>query len=1242
MDRPPPLKRNRSSSNSDEDFIDFMKESGSRPLPFIPSLSSILPEIHGNSLDSSSQYIQPISLQFPLDYKNLKKRKFTENLQISSIFSNHKNSLLTSVKNFLKTLDTDELIESLSILSTELSIAQEPVLLSIPVGKVLEGLIKCLHYDISEIVLLSMNCLLTLLEVAPNFSPVLISIGSLPVIVSKVKNFSYVDIAEKAIKIIEKISKIDPGTIFNDGVFQLVLETLDFYEYDTQKSIINIGINILNLYPNVKLETASMERIFLKLFSYLSTPLSDKILELSDVFFDKVPATPSYLQSISDQGYFIYLSKKLTSDNFNLSKIFSIYKNLVKLDSKFISQIFTEDLKYIIENITNDGDSSATAEVLQIIINIFENPNMNFFNFKDLIVWVADLVIDQASRLFYKVLEINEQHLVLSIIENLVKAIPDYALEKYVCDKKLFYFLAENLGRNDFASIKSCIYVVMELLNKISDKVAVLLLKEGVLARIKCFKLVGEVNKLEKPGLKHNTRQDFYSFQAFSYKKIEKSAEISKIHTENVRKLVKCVKEILKKCKKYEKVIEENFLSIKSISKALSSPKESESGFLDLLSLLQKENSISSFEFINESLGSLIWSYISTKTSSQHLILILIESFSITNFETLAKMTKESIQFMQNMFSNSVPSKKLLHNLQMEYVLDSASLNSYKHPVFISTPVINLTVCQNTLIENIQLSLLGVNSEQDLNFLIESYKFNAGVGIYEYFNDLVEEGQRKTHSKKNLQIKLFYMNKELETWMTVQDLYEIDSNLAQNPIKFVIEYQEQNNITSDFFDSPDHLLLNIIKSSERNGVSHTHKLYSYYSILKFLYLVNEHLLPLTTNVKFASDLFECPKFSSLIQVSKPEKWLKSLSLNCGFLFTLSSRLKYFHSFTCMSSKNSVQRISINRKFPLKCAIRAMSELQQGVLEIDFEDELGTGQGPTLEFFTIVSEEISNLKIWIHTPTGLFPSPKTADPSFMHFTGKFIGKAIIDKRLIELNLSPVFWKLVFGCPILPYDLFEVDPIVYNSLQNLKAIESKDDISDLEIYFTLPGYDIELIPYGSVTKVTKTNMQEFISLVHKHLLLNFSASNFFRDGLCSIISLSDLQIFKPSEMNSLVCGEGLENWSVELLLKAIIPAHGFNYTSSTYLNLLEVISKFTSNEQKMFLKFVTGSPRLPNGGLGSLNPKLTVVKKEDSSDNHLPSVMTCQNYLKIPDYSSIETLRYNIYYAIHECAQTFYLS
>ena len=65
-----------------------------------------------------------------------------------------------------------------------------------------------------------------------------------------------------------------------------------------------------------------------------------------------------------------------------------------------------------------------------------------------------------------------------------------------------------------------------------------------------------------------------------------------------------------------------------------------------------------------------------------------------------------------------------------------------------------------------------------------------------------------------------------------------------------------------------------------------------------------------------------------------------------------------------------------------------------------------------------------------------------------------------------------------------------------------------------------------------------------------------------------------------------------------------------------------------------------------GLKSLNPPLTIVRKtceaSENPDNFLPSVMTCVNYLKLPDYSSAEIMRQKLDQAAREGQLSFHLS
>jgi E3 ubiquitin-protein ligase TRIP12 len=117
------------------------------------------------------------------------------------------------------------------------------------------------------------------------------------------------------------------------------------------------------------------------------------------------------------------------------------------------------------------------------------------------------------------------------------------------------------------------------------------------------------------------------------------------------------------------------------------------------------------------------------------------------------------------------------------------------------------------------------------------------------------------------------------------------------------------------------------------------------------------------------------------------------------------------------------------------------------------------------------------------------------------------------------------------------------------------------------------------------------------------------------------------------------------------------HGFNIDSKSVRNLLEILSTFTVNERRTFLQFLTGSPKLPIGGIPldpqfsrtgfkQLLPPFTVVCKPNepplAADDYLPSVMTCANYLKLPDYSTKDIMREKIFTAMTEGSQSFHLS
>jgi E3 ubiquitin-protein ligase TRIP12 len=118
-------------------------------------------------------------------------------------------------------------------------------------------------------------------------------------------------------------------------------------------------------------------------------------------------------------------------------------------------------------------------------------------------------------------------------------------------------------------------------------------------------------------------------------------------------------------------------------------------------------------------------------------------------------------------------------------------------------------------------------------------------------------------------------------------------------------------------------------------------------------------------------------------------------------------------------------------------------------------------------------------------------------------------------------------------------------------------------------------------------------------------------------------------------------------VAKLQECVITAHGYNEKSRPVRDFIKYLTELEPKMRPMFLRFVTGSPRLPIGGFASLEPHLTVVLKKplnpgESPDLFCPSVMTCQNYIKMPEYSSYEVLKNKFDYAIQNGVGHFSLS
>lgn len=335
-----------------------------------------------------------------------------------------------------------------------------------------------------------------------------------------------------------------------------------------------------------------------------------------------------------------------------------------------------------------------------------------------------------------------------------------------------------------------------------------------------------------------------------------------------------------------------------------------------------------------------------------------------------------------------------------------------------------------------------------------------------------------------------------------------------------------------------------------------------------------------------------------------------------------------------------QKVRIARSRILESAIKVMELYggSQSMLEVEYFEEVGTGLGPTLEFYSTVSKEFSKkkTKLWRENESsdggafafgkrGLFPAPMDEKMAcnengqrvlhLFKMLGKFVARSMMDSRIIDVSFNPTFFRMCDPSAMVSPSLgavAAVDSDLAKSLKMLKKYASakqrlEEDarlsdaeravkiagirtndalIEDLGLDFTLPGYPhIELLPHGSNINVTIDNVGQYISSVIDYTLGTGVARQLsaFREGFSQVFPYSALKAFTPDELVMLFGRTNEEDWSLETLMDSIKADHGYNLDSRSVRNLLQVMSELSPQGRRDFLQFVSGSPRLPIGGM-----------------------------------------------------------
>ncbi|TYH50599.1 hypothetical protein ES332_D10G217500v1 [Gossypium tomentosum] len=386
-----------------------------------------------------------------------------------------------------------------------------------------------------------------------------------------------------------------------------------------------------------------------------------------------------------------------------------------------------------------------------------------------------------------------------------------------------------------------------------------------------------------------------------------------------------------------------------------------------------------------------------------------------------------------------------------------------------------------------------------------------------------------------------------------------------------------------------------------------------------------------------------------------------------FLIPFTSRVKIFTSqLASVRQRHGAHgvftrnRFRIRRDHILEDAYNQMSQLSEedlrGLIRVTFVNEFGVeeagidGGGIFKDFMENITRAAFDVQYGLFKETAdhlLYPNPGSGmiheqHLQFFHFLGTLLAKAMFEGILVDIPFATFLLSKLKQKYNYLNDLPSLDPELYRHLIFLKHY--KGDISELELYFVIVNNEYgeqteeELLPGGKNIHVTNENVITFIHLVSNHRL-NFQIrqqSSHFLRGFQQLMQKDWIDMFNEHELQLLISGS-LDSLDVDDLRCHTNYAGGYHGEHYVIDMFWEVLKSFSLENQKKFLKFVTGCSRGPLLGFKYLEPLFCIQRAAGSASeealDRLPTSATCMNLLKLPPYRSKEQLEAKLMYAIN---------
>lgn len=1243
--------------------------------------------------------------------------------------SNHPSSELLSA---LQSHEDFRVVHVLKQLAAEFSLLQEDMLGRYPVPQIVPLLVKLLgHSAHSEVQMYAVNCIVNMLDVMSSLSRLFVTAKLIPVLGQKLAVFEFIDVAEGAVKALEKLATDHASLIVQEGLMTTLANLLGFFDIEVQKNVMTLLSHCAQAVASPVQYHAFVEPALPLLLPLLQGDLADKLLSFFCTLLDSLAEgcgrdpgqVKSYAESLS-ASMLKYLWELLNAQPRLSPKVFEVLTQLAAASCEVSAAV--HNLGVVLNLKASLSFEVASKEELEYLGSAFkllrsllpESPEVSqtdsekrslYARQPQLVVSIAQAVVPRVLQQFDCLVGRDLKHIALQNFLRVLTLLAAEPLTELVNPLELAGLVQELLYSSDLICVRYALSIVVLAYEKAPSLFSPSFLREGVIARIANWttpKL--EQTRSTEYQFDTSSRPDGQTYQitrAHDHRHHRRLTELRRNSSLSVRSRMHRVPYSRSNITADLAALSKRALKMHSRVGAESTSKtcdelarlavalgqkfySSEAVLKWVMAFIEASDGVTSYELFTSGFAEALWRWLSQGLENLRLLQVVCTSslqifdrdttfdaqprcFCHTgNFEHLLQLLVSSLRYSETFKAyNPYPGQnKAIVNL---VYLEKSSLETsiaYKRKVFRVADAFSLTLDFNSNLESLEADLLKINSAEDLEYLMSSNNSR----------------QRRSHTDHiTIQSYSALLNYDREARPRDNGFREPS---RATPHDITVEFSIDGKVLpkhialSQLISEEAELQFQFVKKTPGSSVFLTHKAYYTYllqdakqidldasepivnvlRLLKLFYATNQ-----AYDLGLSVHAFQSTKLTSLITQILNEfsglgcrglpHWANYIATSCHFLlpFSLRNRMMKLSAnpeaptgsrARSRSGSFSRHKVTVKRGEILEAARRALCSsafLRHTVFEYEYIGEEGTGQGPTLEFYYLLSQAIRGLPVWRQGDT-LFPAPAISpDIETFTFIGRVVGKALADERLLDLPLSPLFWKLVFCQPVAAEDLRFIDMNLARQLQSLPDLDPAQ-IEELMLDFTLPGLDaLELKPNGRNIAVTFATVDEYCELVRRASLMQVAQASAFRQGLEELIDLDKYRKFDWNEIEDLVCGSGFDKWDFSTLSEALVPAHGYSSQSTTYVNLLTVLSQFPQEERRLFLTFVTGSPRLPIGGFKGLVPPLTVVKKE-AGDDCLPSVMTCQNYLKLPDYSDIHSLMRALSYAIYEGRENFHFS